>query len=209
MTTRIEGSPGSPSTGPIIGQGSEHAAIPRTQDPGPGTLQSWFNSADRIAALEAEALSWVRTPFVENCAVKGRKGGVSCHFLAATIYRDVGFLPGFVPPRGFVHKLTKSAPEAILDFVDADPTVAGKFAKIEDLADPLPGDLVALQHEGVMRHLGIVLPQRRFVHVLRVIGVRISHLDDPTYSKHIAALRRPLAGSDLLATRYPLPATRE
>lgn len=161
--------------------------------------QTWFSTPERIAALEAEALSWVRTPFVENCAVKGKRGGVSCHFLTARIYQAVRFLPAtFVIPRGYVHKLTKSAPEAILDFVDADPSVAGLFARVDDLSAPMPGDLIALKHGGemqnadVLKHLGIVLPQRRFVHVLRVIGVRISSLDDVTYTKHIASLRRPL-----------------
>lgn len=191
---------------------------------------SWFNTPDRIAALEAEAVSWLRTPFVENGEVKGRKGAVSCHTLAAGIYRAVGFLPAdFETPRGQVHKLTKSAPQAILDFVDADPSVAGRFANvIEDHIRPeqasegeraewadrlseacLPGDLIALKHGGesenadVLKHLGIVLPQRRFVHVLRVIGVRISSLDDVTYTKHIAALRRPVLRS--LGEGGPLP----
>lgn len=155
------------------------------------SAHTWFNTAERIAALESEALSWVRTPFVENCAVKGARGGVSCHFLAAAIYSAAGFLPGFVAPRGYVHKLTKSAPEAILEFVDADPALAGRFARVDDLSAPLPGDLIALESAGVLKHLGIVISQRSFVHVLRVIGVRVSHLDDATYCKHIAALRRP------------------
>ena len=177
---------------------SEHADS-EVERVAPNAL-SWFDSDEKIALLEADALSWVRTPFIENCAVKGRNGGVSCHTLAAAIYRAVGFLPSdFTPPRGYVHKLTKSAPEAILDFVDADPSVAGLFSRVEDLKVPLPGDLIALKHGGesesadVLKHLGIVLPQRRFVHVLRVIGVRISSLDDVTYAEHIAALRRPLS----------------
>ncbi|MBV5334090.1 hypothetical protein JZU57_02435, partial [bacterium] len=49
---------------------------------------TWFNE-ERIDALEAEAATWVGTPFAANSSARGL--GVSCHTLAGALYAAVGW----------------------------------------------------------------------------------------------------------------------
>jgi cell wall-associated NlpC family hydrolase len=150
-------------------------------------IPSYFNSQERIAALEIEGRSWVGTPFVENSAAKGRDGGVSCHFLAAAIYRETGALPkDFVAPRGTARGLKRGPALAMIDFVDA--SLGDRFDPVE--SGPQAGDMIVIAEDERAKHVGVVLTGRRFVHVLRHVGVRISTMDDSTYSD-VVAIRRP------------------
>lgn len=148
-------------------------------------IPSFFNSQEKIAALEIESASWIGTPFVENSAAKGN--GVSCHFLAAAIYTATGALPAdFRAPRGTARGLKRGPALAMLDFVDM--ALGEKFSLVECGAQP--GDMIVIAEDGRAKHVGVVLTGRRFVHVLRHVGVRISTMDDSTYSE-VVAIRRP------------------
>ena len=148
-------------------------------------IASFYNSQERVAALELEARSWVGTPFVENSAAKGN--GVSCHFLAAAIYKETGALAQeFNPPRGTARGLKRGPALAMIDFVDA--SLGDRFSVVESGIQP--GDMIVIAEDGRAKHVGLVLTGRRFVHVLRHVGVRISSLADSTYSE-VVAIRRP------------------
>lgn len=148
-------------------------------------IPSFYNTQERIAALEIEARSWVKTPFMENSAAKGL--GVSCHFLAAAIYKATKFLPAdFDPPRGTARGLRRGPALAMIDFVDA--SMGDRFAVVE--FDPNPGDMIVIAEDGRAKHVGVVLRSRQFVHVLRHTGVMISPLADSTFAD-VVAIRRP------------------
>jgi hypothetical protein len=150
---------------------------------------TFYNTQARIDALVAEANSWIGTPFMENSAAKGL--GVACHFLSAAIYKATGPLPAdFVTPRGSIRRLRTSPALAMVEFIDE--FLKDYFEAVEPTDPKLPGDLLVGAEKGDnrARHVGTVLPGRRFVHVLRFSGVMISPLDDATFSE-VLAIRRP------------------
>jgi hypothetical protein len=153
---------------------------------------TWYNSPERVAKLDEVARSWLGTPFRENSSAKGARGAVSCHQLVAAVYKESGFLSAdFTPPVGYVHQLKTSAPQAIIDWIDAN--LSERFSAVEPAGGFLPGDLIALRDDNdVLKHLGIVVSGRSFVHVLRMTGARISHLHDATFAPRIARIRRPM-----------------
>lgn len=155
-------------------------------------IETWYNTPERVGRLTLVADSWRGTPFRENSSAKGKGGAVSCHFLVAAIYMESGFFPAdFVVPRGYVRQLKKSAPETIFDWIDAN--MPERFAAVDVAEVPVPGDLIALRDDAfVLRHLGIVVPERQFVHVLKDAGTRFSHLHDTTFAPRIMRIRRPL-----------------
>lgn len=147
---------------------------------------TWYNTPERIDALDTEALRWFGTPFMENSAVIGT--GVSCHFLDAELYFATGKLARFDVPRGSVRKLINGVPDAFLSYLDKE--LAGQFVDVDPTSDILPGDLVVMAEGRFVKHVGVVLSGGRFVHVLRRKGVFISLIADSTYTA--VAVRRPL-----------------
>jgi cell wall-associated NlpC family hydrolase len=77
------------------------------------------------------------------------------------------------------------------------PAIAARFVSVPDfLISPLlPGDLILIRETTNAIHLGVVLANRRFAHVLRASGVQISSLDDPTYGTRLTEVLRPLSDS--------------
>ena len=61
---------------------------------------TWFTE-ERIDALEAEAATWVGTPFAANSSAKGL--GVSCHTLAGALYAAVGWGDILIPDVAISH----------------------------------------------------------------------------------------------------------
>jgi hypothetical protein len=150
--------------------------------------KTWFDTFEKLDALDAAARRWLGTPWRENSAVCGRGGGVSCHNLAAEIYFETRCLTRFDVPRGRVREFLSGAGDAMIAYLDTH--LPGRFAKA-DGEPPLPGDLIVLREGRMAKHVGVVLERGDFVHVLRPFGCLISRLDDTTYQP-IAALRRPL-----------------
>lgn len=59
-------------------------------------MKYYFQSTDRQAALDAEARSWLGTPFLAGNCVRGR--AVDCVRYAAAIMRAVGVFPALTLP---------------------------------------------------------------------------------------------------------------
>jgi cell wall-associated NlpC family hydrolase len=124
---------------------------------------------------------------MENSAAKGL--GVSCHFLAAAIYKTTGALPeDFTPPKGSIKRLRTSPALAMLHFVDE--FLGDRFSVVEVGSSLMPGDLLVGAEKGDdrARHVGIVLKGKQFVHVMRYSGVMISPIADATFSAAQRAL---------------------
>ena len=151
-------------------------------------ISSWYNTPERIAALQAEALTWKGTPWGQNSCVKGVGGGVACHKLPPAIQRDSGFPFLLEIPDGPPGWSMHNEGSLIADFLDARP----EFASIELPTVLQPGDIIGLHLGKGVHHAGLVLPGNRFIHVWSRIGVLISELADSTYSTRLKRAWRPL-----------------
>jgi hypothetical protein len=152
---------------------------------------TYFNTPYRIASLEAEAALWLGTPFRNNSAVRGPGGGVSCHRLASELLFATGALERFEVPKSSAAQLASGPVKAILDYIDAH--LPHRLAPINPADEaPLPGDLIVMRENRVLKHIGVVLTRGRFVHVFPRLNCIISLLADSTYGDRIDALRRPL-----------------
>jgi cell wall-associated NlpC family hydrolase len=106
----------------------------------------------REQAVE-EAKTWLRTPFVQNAAVKG--AGVDCGRLLVEVYRGIVPVPQFVPrfSRDW-HLHTRE--ERFIDLLS-------KFAR-EVERGPEPGDITLFQVGRVYGHAGIVIDWPVVIH---------------------------------------------
>lgn len=148
---------------------------------------TWYSSPARIFDLESAATGWLGTPFRENSAAIGPGGGVSCHNLVAELYFESGFMPRFPVPTGRARAMIHGAADGLLTQIDS--LLGARLSPIDLSETPLPGDLIVMRAGRIFLHLGIVVTQRHFVHVVRQQGVLLSPLADTTYK--IAAIRRP------------------
>jgi len=169
---------------------------------GAGTLSvsdsapSFFCTPARLAALDNAAKSWIGTPFFPHGRIKGLQGGVSCQTLCGLIYQEAGFIEAaFAIPEGSVstgyEAMAFCLSELVVDrFADVTPEPFDP----EKLA---PGDLVCMRWHRA-GHLAIVLPARApgaalcFIHCLRHSGTTLRRVDDPTYSRLMRCVWRPV-----------------
>jgi hypothetical protein len=143
-------------------------------------MLTWYSTPARRAALITAAEGWVGTPFRANSAVRGPRGGVSCHNLVAELYFESGYMPRFEVPRGHPRALLHQEKNNMLVQLDA---VAGDRLRPVEIASL--SELV----RSVMLHLIVVLDDARFVHVDRGLGVEFGYR--ATIADRIAAVRRP------------------
>ena len=150
--------------------------------------ESWFDSQDKIVALQNEACSWQGTPFFANSAVKGR--GVCCHKLAGEIYAAVGWHRFEIPAAPMAH--ARFARVSLVEpWLDARP----EFARLPaDEAGLSIGDLLGFRLGKVVHHLGIYIGGWQFVHAMDHIGVNIHEIDSAPWCERLAAVWRPRKG---------------
>jgi cell wall-associated NlpC family hydrolase len=160
-----------------------------TRNPRAEYDRAWFRSPARIAALRAVAARWRGTPFLCNSNTPGPNGGVSCQKLAAEIYREAGFMDVAVPAAPMAH--ARFSRISLLErWIDGRPEMLSL-----DMATrpwPRPGDLLGFRIGHVVHHLGIMLNQGEFVHVLDRMGCRFCPLSDPTFSGRLARIWVPV-----------------
>ena len=162
-------------------------------------METWFNTVQRIEALEAAARSWIGTPFVANSRVKGPRGGTCCHMLAEQLYLEAGYPLAFRVPAGSMKWSDISKSSLIEQFFDTQIDIFEQvepapesfqaleeklpmLGKAERGNGTLPGDVVGFKIGGCVHHVGVVLSRGQFVHCMRGVGTKISNLNDPTYA---------------------------
>ncbi|OAM89353.1 hypothetical protein OH491_13475 [Termitidicoccus mucosus] len=157
---------------------------------------SYYDTTQKIAVLVAAAESWRGTPFRENSAVRGPRGGVCCHMLVSHLYIETGALEPFDIPSGSARRLMHNPADTMLAYIDGQ--LAGRFAIPLSQEPVLSGDLIVYRQGATAKHVAIVLPGAepghgsRIVHALRHSGTAFSQFDDPTYAHNIVTTRRPL-----------------
>lgn len=152
-------------------------------------IPPWFNSPERVQALENEAERWLGTPFFPNSNTPGPRGGVSCQKLVSEIYRAVGFCDVPVPEVPMAH--ARFSRESLMEGFMAGRPEFGRLANPQ-WWDCAPGDLLGFRIYRTIHHMGILLRRVTFIHALDGIGTVVTSLVDATWSSRLAAVWRPL-----------------
>ena len=158
----------------------------------PSTLNSqpWFNTPERVSALQQEIVRWLGTPFVPNSAERGPRGGVSCQKLVAEIYFAIGFCHRLPIPDVPMAHARANRDSLVEKFMALRP----EFERMPAFAKVLPGDLLGFRIGKTIHHLGVAIEKSQFVHAVEGLGVVTSQLSDPTWFGRLAAIWRPLNG---------------
>ena len=143
---------------------------------------TWFNTPERIDALLASATSWLGTPFAGNSCAKG--AGVSCHTLASAIYEEAG-RGSFAVPEVPMSHARFSRDSILIRWMDGSPS----FVRVTG-ENVLPGDILGFKIGQCVHHVGVALPNGRFVHSIEGLGTVISAMLDATWaSRHAETWR--------------------
>jgi len=176
---------------------------------------SYFDDPERAKALEAEARSWLGTPFRECYRrdlaafdLKGKGGGIDCVGLVQEVMRRVGAAGEFTFARQPSDYQSHQLGDKVLDWLRGkidNPESRRLGAMFEELAIPdqvrdpdaptprdffKPGDILVLRH-GSLFHLPVVVDRElHFVSALPRVGVTEGTIQDSTYSGHLVAAFR-------------------
>ena len=145
-------------------------------------MTSWW-TPETLSILEAEAASWVGTPFAANSCSKGF--GVSCAKLCGALFSAAGFRPVDVPDGQTSHARYNTT-SIITPFFDAHPD----FFSVP-IEARMPGDIVGFRIGKCVHHIGVLLHSGRFVHSCDHIGTVISNENDATWISRLSNVWRP------------------
>ena len=152
-------------------------------------VKVWFSTANRIAALQSEAVRWEGTPFFPNSCACGPRGGVSCQKLVGALYRGVGFCDVDIPDVPMSH--ARFNRDSLVEAFMANRPEFLRFA-VADVPTVRPGDLLGFRLHRTVHHLGVCVWEGVFVHAIEGLGVTQSALEDATWSSRLEALWRPI-----------------
>lgn len=159
-------------------------------------MKQFFSTAERIAQLEAEARSWVGTPFAPHAAVKG--AGVDCVHLVAAIYQAVGALKDFSPPNYALDEGSHLKASKVFKWFEGRRDFEQVWhrppvCELPDIATlVLPGDTLCFRFGPVEHHAGLMLTAGNFLHALPGRVATISNLRESFYRCRITAIYRPM-----------------
>jgi len=123
-------------------------------------------SADVRAAIVAEAMSWLGTPYVSNGLVKG--SGTDCAMLLIGVYGNCGLIPKEYDPRPYpaqwhLHRNVEQYMNHVLRFAQEVPGPPERA--------PLPGDMVMFKLGRVFSHGGIIIGWPNIIHAVGDVRV--------------------------------------
>lgn len=114
-----------------------------------------MTAATQRAAVVAEALSWLGTPYHHMGRVKG--GGVDCAMLPAEVYAACGLIPrqqvDFYPMDWHLHRSGERYLAQVLTYA-------------HEVEQPEPGDLVLWRYGRCLAHGAIVTAWPRVIHAV-------------------------------------------
>lgn len=126
-------------------------------------------SAARRAAVVAEALTWLGTPYHHHARVRGRDGGVDCAQFPIAVYTASAEIPDQAPTYASQWHLHRSE-ELYLAQVE-------RFATEVERDDVGPGDFVIWRWGRTFSHGGIMLDGRTVIHSYIGVGVSTDDID--------------------------------
>lgn len=141
-------------------------------------MRPFFQSPERRARLAAEAAKLVGTPFALHRS--------DCIHLSARLLMNCGHLREFTPPAYTLDGGTHNQSSLVIDWLRAHP----QFAEIDDA--PVAGDVVCLKFGRVPFHVGVMVTERKFLHTYVNVPAYQARIDDPTFSRRLQAVFRPM-----------------
>jgi len=140
---------------------------------------TFFATDERIEKLQSIIQSWMGTPYLHFCRVKGR--GVDCAFLLVEIFREYGFYDSFscryYARDWHIHGKTEiflEGMEQLKEVID----VAPNGVRVEKLyytpsTELKLGDwlVFSMSPKGLRNHSGIYFPEGKLTHSLEYDGV--------------------------------------
>lgn len=102
------------------------------------------------AAVVAEALSWLKTPYHHHGRIKGEQGGVDCLMLLAEVFERAGMVPR-VEPGEYARDWHQHHSDEL--YMQGLMAYAGQLRADEI---PQPGDIVLFKFGLTYSHAGIV-----------------------------------------------------
>jgi NlpC/P60 family putative phage cell wall peptidase len=112
------------------------------------------------AAIVAEALSWIGTPFHDHAGVKG--AGCDCLHLVWRVAQARGFAPAGDPPaykpQWFQHRGEPLFLQGLIEY------------GAHQVAKPFPGDFAMYNFGRHAAHAAIIIDGRSMVHAYKVVG---------------------------------------
>jgi hypothetical protein len=145
-------------------------------------MNFYYSTDERTARLIYQSELWLGTRWCSNSAVKGM--GVSCHNLPREIYVSSGFLKSDFPQ---LEGAPSQASSQMEKFLDSRP----EFLRLVT-GKPQPGDLLGLRIKKGIDHLGVVLTEFTFVHVLMGKHTCLDNHNITPWLERTLAVWRPL-----------------
>ena len=117
-----------------------------------------INNGQARAAVVAEALTWLGTPYHHHARIKGV--GVDCAQILLAVYAGLipELDPGLYPPDWHLHR----SEERSIEWLKAAGAV--QTSGLWSVRGALPGDVALFQFGRCFSHAGIVLDDERVVH---------------------------------------------
>jgi cell wall-associated NlpC family hydrolase len=153
-------------------------------------MKKFYATEERILSLRFHAGEMVDTPFAHNAMVPG--AGVDCVHVNAWAYLKSGFLKSFNPPRYALDSGLHARESQLLAWFYGHR----EFLSLEDgqplLSKVLCGDSICFNLGLSEHHVGLMLDDKKFVHVLPHRRVIVSSLEERYYARRITAVYRPI-----------------
>jgi cell wall-associated NlpC family hydrolase len=150
-------------------------------------MKTFFQTPERIAALDKEARSWTGTPFASHAMIKG--AGVDCVHLVAGVYLAVGVLKEFDSGKYALDEGVHAGESKLIHWFDN----RADFVGVQASACPTPGDSLIFRLGGrVEYHAGLMLDRGDFLNVLPGRFTIVSNLRESFYRRRITAVYRPM-----------------
>lgn len=145
-------------------------------------MKPFFTGDERLMKLVYVAGTWVGTRWAANSHAKGC--GVACHNLPVAIYKECGALPNDFPWMIGDPAKDKHAKESrMAKVIDS----RSEFTRVD--GELMPGDLIGIRVYRVIDHLGLVLPNNTWIHVMMHKNTSIDLMVSPWKERISAAWR--------------------
>jgi hypothetical protein len=121
-------------------------------------MKPYYSTEALQAKLRLEAEAWLGTPFAENCAVRGRQGGVSCERYQVAVHTATGACPPVELPTLAVEKVRRwhehYRESVILEWLDL-PEIRGRVRRVDEAEEPMVGDIAIVKVQQTEHHVGL------------------------------------------------------
>lgn len=173
-------------------------------------IPTYYDSPERIAALQVAAAALAGTPFFPNSEAPGPRGGIDCVHLLHWLYRESGAVDQVEIPRQTMDWGQHAERSLLIEAFDTWPHLRERFTCVwrrapETFGDAafsppveaiLPGDALCFLAGKVPHHGGAALPGGDVIHTLKSPGAHIMQLKAVVRGWRVlgflAAIYRPL-----------------